>query len=238
MTTGLTKPDFPPLLTGRAVGARVDPFDKALAQVLTGEVAPGLIHYAETGDVLRAAITLAPEQPLAQAVCAIYAVQLGLSDAIGALAPPEVAVQFTWPAGLKINGAACGGFRAAASTGDPAAEPDWLIVGVEVPILSPDADGGVTPDVTTLHAEGCVELTAPGIIECWSRHMLVWIHRYLSDGFAPLHEAWRGRCDGIGTEVTTPEAGLFVGLDERGGMLLRRGDDTRLIPMTTMLEAR
>ena len=238
MSSGLTKPDFPPLLTGKAVGARVDPFDKALAQVLTGTVTPGLIHYAESGDVMRTAITLAPEQPLAQAVGAIYAVQLGLSDAIGALAPPEVAVQFTWPAGLKINGARCGGFRAAASTGDATAEPDWLIVGVEVPVSSPDADGGVTPDDTTLHAEGCVDLTAASIVESWSRHTLVWIHRYLSDGFAPLHEAWRGKCDAIGTEVTTPQSGLFVGLDERGGMLLRRGNDTRLIPMTTILEAR
>ncbi|MCG6904444.1 MAG: DUF4444 domain-containing protein, partial [Rhodobacter sp.] len=70
------------------------------------------------------------------------------------------------------------------------------------------------------------------------RHMLVWIHRYISDGFAPLHEAWRGKCVGIGTEISQPETGLFVGLDERGGMLLRRGADTRLIPLTTMLEAR
>lgn len=238
MTGRLTKPDFPPLLAGHAVAARVNPFDKALAQVLTGEVEPGLIHYAETGDALRAAVTLAPEQPLKQAVCAIYAVQLGLSDAIGALAPPEVAVQFTWPGGLKINGAGCGGFRAAASTRAPEEEPDWLIVGIDVPVAPMSGDGGLSPETTTLHDEGCIELTAPGILESWSRHMLAWIHRYLSDGFAPLHEAWRGKCDRIGTEITEPETGLFVGLDERGGMLLRTGNATRLIPMTTMLEAR
>ena len=236
-TPGLAKPDFPPLLSGKSVAARVDPFDKALAQVLTGEVVPGLIHYAEAEDVLRAAVTLAPEQPLGDAVGAIYAVQLGLADALGALAPPEVAVHFVWPGGLKVNGAVCGGFRAATSTHDPAAEPDWLIVGLDVPVAS-KGDGGVTPDKTTLHDEGCVELSVPAILESWSRHMLVWIHRYLSDGFAPLHEAWRGKCDAIGTEIVVPEAGLFVGLDQRGGMLLRQGDATKLIPMTTMLEAR
>ncbi|MCG6904486.1 MAG: biotin/lipoate--protein ligase family protein, partial [Rhodobacter sp.] len=210
-----TSPDFPPLLTGKPVGARVSPFDKALAEVLTGEVEPGLIHYAESGDVMRAAVTLAPEQPLAQAICAIYAVQLGLADALGALAPPELAVQFDWPATLRVNGAVCGGFRAAASTSDPQAEPDWLIVGVDLSILPTGDDGGVNPDITTLHAEGCVDLGAPMIIESWSRHMLVWIHRYISDGFAPLHEAWRGKCVGIGTEISQPETGLFVGLDER-----------------------
>ncbi|MDJ0629006.1 MAG: DUF4444 domain-containing protein [Rhodobacter sp.] len=229
------RPEFPPLLSGKLVGARVDPFDKARADVLTGEVEPGLVHYSEAQDVLRTAVTLAPEQALQDAVGAIVAVQLGLADALGALAPPEVAVHFDWPSGLRVNGAACGGFRAAASTTDPLAEPDWLIAGIEVPLLA-TGDGGDTPERTSLHAEGCVELTATDLVESWSRHMLVWIHTYLSDGFAPLHEAWRGKCRGIGEDVTSPAAGLFVGLDERGGMLLRRGADTRLIPLTEMLE--
>lgn len=234
----LSRPDFPPLLKGKAVGAQVDPFNKALAAALTDRMEPGLIHYAESEDVLRAAVTFAPEQPLGDAIRVVYAVQLGLSDAIGALAPPEVAVQFTWPDGLKVNGAGCGGFRAAASSNDPECEPDWLIVGLEVPIFATQGDAGLTPNETTLHDEGCVELTAPAIISSWSRHMLVWVNTYLGEGFAPLHENWRGKCDDIGSDVTAPEPGLFMGLDERGGMLLRRGDHTRLIPMTTMLEAR
>jgi len=234
---GMMKPDFPPLLSGKSVAARVDPFDKALAEVLTDEVTPGLIHYAENEDTLRAAITLAPEQGLADAVGVIFAVQLGLTDALGALGPPEVALHFTWPGGLKVNGASCGGFRAAADTMNPDAEPAWLIVGIDVP-LAMQNQGGLTPDQTTLFNEGCVELTTPGILESWSRHMLNWIHIYLSEGFAPLHEAWRGRCDAIGTEITTPETGLFVGLDERGGMLLRQGAETKIIPLTTILEVR
>ena len=231
--------DFPPLLSGKAVGAKVDPFDKAWAEVLTGEPEPGRVHYAQSEDAMRLAITLAPEQPLADAIAAVIAVQLGLADALGALAPPEVAVHFTWPGGLKINGARCGGFRAAASTKDAAVEPDWLIIGIEVPVLPVEgADGGETPDDTTLYSEGCADLSAAMIIESWSRHVLVWIHRLMADGFAPLHEAWRGKCDDIGEEISTPEAGLFVGLDERGGMLLRVGDATRLIPLETMLEDR
>lgn len=229
------RPEFPPLLTGKAVGARLDPFDKARAEALTGEVEPGLIHFSEAHDVLRAAVTLAPEQALADAAGAVFAVQLGLADALGALAPPEVAVHFTWPFGLKVNGASCGGFRASASLVDPGAEPDWLIVGLAVPILS-DGHGGATPDRTTLHAEGCVDIAATDLLESWSRHMLVWIHTFMADGFGPLHEAWRGKCDAIGQEITEPETGLFVGLDERGGMLLRQGASTRLIALTDMLE--
>ncbi len=229
---GLARPDFPPLLKGKPVAPQVDPMAKALADALTGEVEPGLIHYAERDDAMRAAITLAPEEPLGRAVGVIFAVELGLSDALGALAPPEVAVHFVWPGGLRVNGAACGGVRARASTTDAAAEPDWLIAAVDVPIAD-EGDGGAQPDRTTLHAEGCVEITTPALIESWSRHMMSWIHRYLSEGFAPLHEAWRGKCEDIGQET---DQGLFLGLDEHGGKLLRRGAETRLIPLTTMLE--
>jgi biotin-(acetyl-CoA carboxylase) ligase len=199
---------------------------------------PGRIHYARTEDSLRAAVTLAPEQPLAEAIGILFAVQLGLIDALGALAPPEIAVHVQWPDRLRVNGALCGQFRAAASTVDPAAEPDWLVIGLDVPILPrDDIEPGEQPDETCLFAEGCGELTASELLEGWSRHMLVWIHTYLTEGFAPLHEAWRGKCDAIGSDVTQPRDGHFVGLDERGGMVLRTGDETRLLPLTQMLEA-
>lgn len=235
MTGAALQPDFPPLLTGLSVGL-ADPFAAALAQVQS-EVEPGLVHYAETEDVLRAAVTLAPEEPLRDAIGAVMAVQLGLADSLGSLAPPEVAVQFGWPDVLRVNGAMCGRFRAIASTRDPEIEPDWLVVGIEVN-MQPKAgeEPGATPDTTTLFAEGCGDITAPMLIEAWARHMLLWIHHYLNDGLAPLHAHWRGKCDKLGAEVTTPEAGTFVGLDARGGMLLRQGTVTKLLPLTTILE--
>ncbi len=229
----LARIDLPPLLKGCAVG-RGDPFAAAVAAA-RAETEPGLIHYSEAEDALRAAITLAPEEPLGRAVGAILAVELGLADALGALAPPEVAVQFDWPDRLRVNGALCGRVRAAASTRDPETEPDWLVVGVEVAIAA-EGDGGADPDRTALHAEGCGEIAAPALLEAWARHTLSWIHHYLSDGLAPLHAAWRGKCDGIGRNVDYPETGHFTGLDERGGMLLRTGHAVRLIPLTHMLE--
>jgi len=64
---GLRQPEFPPLLKGAPVGARVDPFDVALAAAQAG-VEPGLVHYSESEAVLRAAITLEPDLPLARAM--------------------------------------------------------------------------------------------------------------------------------------------------------------------------
>ncbi|MHA1189536.1 MAG: DUF4444 domain-containing protein [Alphaproteobacteria bacterium] len=235
----IPQPSFPPLLSGRSVAARLDPFEKALAATITDGVEPGAVYFSETDDALRAAIVLAPELPLADAIGVVLAVQLGLADSIGALAPPEVAIHFRWPDRMKVNGALCGRFQVAASTTDPDTEPDWLIVGVNVPVqVTTGAEPGERVDETVLHEEGCADLTVPQIIESWSRHMLVWINRFVSDGIAPLHEAWRGKCDSLGEEITDPEPGLFVGLDEKGGMLLRHEGTSKILPLTVMLDTR
>ena len=232
-------PTFPPLLTGLPVSPRTDPLQKAIASASTAEVAPGLVHYAEDDQVFQVALTLVPEQPLALAIRVGFAAMLGLNDALGALAPPEVAVHFTWPGGIKVNGAACGTLTMAASTSDPNAEPDWLIAAVTLSVASTHkTEADVRKDVTTLHDEGCGEITVPALIESWSRHVLVWINRYVEDGFGPLHAAWREKCDLIGEDVTEPDTGTFMGLDENGGMILRQETKTSVFPLTTMLDAK
>ncbi len=239
-TTGLLQPEFPPLLKGMPLGGAGNPFAAAIKAAedeasLGDGVTPGLVHYAQRDDLLRAAVTFAPEVPLARAIGVLWAVQLGFADALGALAPPEVAVQFDWPDGLRLNGARCGGFRACASTHDPAEEPDWLVIGLEVALRS-QGDGGATPDQTTLSDEGCAEITPPDLLESWSRHMLVWVHSYLHEGLAPLHQSYRGKVIGIGTDITAPASGTFTGLDECGGMILKQGETTRTLPLTQILE--
>lgn len=230
-----TSPNFPPLFRGESVSARTDPFAKAVSLAITG-TDPGLICWSEDEAAMRAAVILSPEMQLDDAIGATFAVSIGLSDALGALAPPEVAVHFSWPDGFKVNGARCGKLRAAASIEDPTKEPDWLVVGVDIPILPvQDIEPGQTPDQTTLVEEGCADITAQRLLESWSRHTLVWINTLLDDGFAKLHRDWCGRCDDIGEDIDHPKQGTFVGLDEKGGMLLRNGDATSIIPLTHIL---
>jgi len=212
----------------------MDPFAKAVASAALG-TDPGLICWARDAAALRAALVLAPEAALERAVGVVFAVANGLGDALGALAPPEVAVHNVWPFGIKVNGGDCGRLRAAASTGDPSTEPDWLVIGVEVPYLRDgDDDPGLRPEATCLADEGCIDVTPMLLLESWSRHSLVWINRWLDDGFRPVHEAWRGRAWGLGEPL--PDGGLFVGLDELGGMLVRTPRTTELRPLTAMLE--
>ncbi|NBS13009.1 MAG: DUF4444 domain-containing protein, partial [Gammaproteobacteria bacterium] len=94
-----------------------------------------------------------------------------------------------------------------------------------------------SPDETALYEEGCVEVSPTGLLESWSRHTLVWLNRYLADGFPPVHEAWRGRCIGLGEHITYPREGVFTGVDDHGSLLLRDGPMTTVVPLSDYLES-
>lgn len=236
----MPEPTFPPLLRGEASGAGHDPFAKAISAATLGTDA-GLVVYDVSADMLRAAMVFAPECPLRQAIAMVLALKIGFADALGALAPPEVGVHFDWPSGLRVNGARCGRVRAAASTDDPAAEPDWLVVGLELPLRWQTQDPGLTPEDTVLYEEGCADVEPERLLESWARHSLVWIHRWDSEGMAPLHADWRARAYAMGKPITVSLKGrsiegTFMGLDEEAGALIRDGDETALVPLTDMLE--
>lgn len=225
---------LPPLWDGVMVPAAVDPFAAAVADAPTRTV-PGGFYYAADPAALRLAMVLGPEMTLREAIAVVLAVQLGVADSLGALAPPEVAVHFAWPDRMLVNGAACGAFRAACATMDPDAEPDWLVVGAAVPILPAPGDPGHHAERTTLHDEGCGDIDAAAFIESVSRHALVWISRFADEGFAPIGRAWSPKAAHLGQEVTTPEPGRFVGLGDNGAMVLQTADGPRIISLTQML---
>ncbi|MHA1529872.1 MAG: biotin/lipoate--protein ligase family protein [Alphaproteobacteria bacterium] len=236
------QPSFPPLLKGEEVMSGMDPFAKAVASAALG-TEPGLVCWVRDQASLRAALVLAPEAPLERAIGITFAVALGLGDALGALAPPEVAVHFVWPGTFKVNGADCGTMRAAAATTDPATVPDWLVIGIDIPYLPrSEAEPGSRPDQTSLTDEGCIEVVPLKLLESWSRHTLVWINSWLDDGFQPLHAAWCERAWEMGEDLPANSpgdssgGGTFMGLDELGGMLVKTDRSTEIRPLTTMLE--
>lgn len=229
---GAASPVFPPLLRDEPTAG--DPLRVAVERARCG-ADPGLVVWAHPDDALRAAMVLAPEDPLERAVGVFLAAPLALAEALGGLAPPEVAVQYRWPGDVLVNGARCGRCRAAAGGADPTAVPDWLVLGVEVALHHADGiEGGERPDETCLHAEGCGEVTPLDLLEGWSRHMIVWINRWTDDGMAPLLAAWRAGAQGLGEPL--PGGGVFAGLDRSGGMLVRGQDGTALRPLTVSLE--
>lgn len=237
------EPSFPPLFTGVRTPVGVDPLAKAAAAAGAPDgVAAGTLFWSDRDDALDAALALAPENALGDAMAMVFAVANGLGDAIGALTPPEVALTWEWPDIVKVNGARCGTVRAEAAGRDPEATSPWLVVGVTIQIAArSDAEPGRDPSVTALIEEGCADLTRQRLLESWSRHSLVWINRWLDDGFRPLHDAWVARVERRGETVDLAYAGarregLFLGLDERGGMLMKTPDGVETLDLVHMLD--
>lgn len=232
----MTTPTFPPLFSGLSVEGQIDPFDKACVEATRGCDAGLVVHNLSAND-LRAAIVFAPDVALQDAMAMLPLCGVGFQNALGALAPPEVSVHLDWAGGLRINGASCGGLRVAASGDDPTAEPDWLVVGLTLPLWPTSDDPGHTPDQTALYAEGCADVNAVDLLESWVKHTLVGINTWLEEGSKPLHSEWRGLAYGIGEDVTMQgRTGTYLGIDERFGMLLRDAESTHLIPLTKLLE--
>ena len=228
-------PVFPPLLRGESVTGAADPFDRALALAALGCDGGTVVHNVQA-DRLRAALVFAPEVPLEDAMAMLVVCGLGFQNALGALAPPEVAVHLGWDGEISVNGASCGSLRVAASTDNPEAVPDWLIVGLEVPVMQTAIAPGATPDVTSLYDEGCSEVDPLLLLESWARHTLVWLNRWDDEGTAPLHVEWLGLLLGVGDAVARSGfRGTFLGVDERFGMLIRDADTTHLLPLSRLL---
>jgi len=231
---------FPPLFQGQAVTG-MDPFEKACALAALGCDSGVLVH-SVTPDRLSAAIVFAPETALEDAMAVVCACGIGFQNALGALAPPEVAVHLMWHGEIVINGGTSGQIRAAASTNDPTQTPDWLVVGIDLLLLPQSSgDGGETPNQTSLFQEGCGDVSPLRLLESWSRHTLVWVNRLIEDGPAALHEEWRGLLPDMGNKITVDYEnrmlkGTFLGIDEKFGMLLRQDSGTRLIPLSSRLE--
>jgi len=232
----MSAPSFPPLMSSLAVEGAIDPFEKACAMAALGCDA-GLIVHNVTANHLLAAIVMAPEVPLEDAMAMLPACGVGFQNALGALAPPEVAVHLEWDGGLRVNGASCGRLRVAAGGTTPDAEPGWLVVGLELPLIQITERPGDAPDQTALYDEGCAEVDPAGLLEAWARHTLVWINRWEDGGPKVLHAEWRGLAHGIGEDITLDgRSGTYLGVDDRFGMLVRDNDTTHLIPLSTRLE--
>jgi len=233
-------PTFPPLLSGERVRPGIDPFEKAIAAARTAD--PGTVFWSPDEAIMQAALVLAPETTLDRTMAMVFAAACGLNDALGALAPPELAVHHVWPDAVKANGAFCGTLRAASDATAAGDAPNWFVVSVSISIAAGDVEPGGSPEITALAEEGCAHLTTIRLLESWSRHTLVWINRWLEDGFKPLHDAWLSRAEGHGGEVVfehggTVRRGRFIGLDEFGDMLLETPDGTRQLSLLCMLKS-
>lgn len=235
----LPEPTFPPLLNGIAVKGSPRPFELARSKAAAGVARAGDVFWSRDTSRLDCAIVLEPEVETPAAMHMLLTAMVAFGDALGAIAPPEIGVFYRWPAEILVNGARAGRLRVALPEDARAdAVPRWLVVGIEVDILDDEkgTEPGFDAERTTLHAEGCHEIDRTQLVESFCRHFLVWVHTWNEDGFRPVHEAWLQRAHGLNQEITVERGGetltgRFLGLDEGGNLLLKRGDGITMLPL-------
>ncbi|WP_300035100.1 biotin/lipoate--protein ligase family protein [uncultured Roseobacter sp.] len=231
----MSSPQFPPLFTGMAT-AGADPLAAACAEAGRGCDA-GLVTWDIRPERLRAAVVFAPEVSLAEAMVMLPICGVGFQNALGALAPPEVSVHLDWSGTIRVNGARCGALTPVASSKDASEVPDWLVIGLDLTFSDGTEETGLTPDVTSLSAEGCAETDPRDLLEAWVRHTLVWINRWMDEGLRPVHREWEGIVHGLNEDTRRGgHTGTFLGVDEGFGMLLQNEGRTSIIPMTDTLQ--
>ena len=211
-------PLLPPILTPIPVVNGIDVFAKAIA--VAGKSETGTVLYSENPEYVEVAIILSPEIPKIKCNQMLYIMMVASGDAIGALAPPEVAVTYAFPGFIFLNRGAAGLVKVEiAPSNDDQSIPDWMVVGLKLRLNNNIEinENEINADVTSLADEGGGYVSRTRAIESLSRHFLAWVSQWEDEGFKPVTEVWNKRREE--TKVVTLKSGQevsWVGLDENG----------------------
>ena len=219
---------LPPLYRLITVEAGADTAAEARRMAASG-AGPATVICAAREDRLDCAVILHPDLPAAEARLAIYLLALGVGDALGAVVPAGIDVTYRWPNVIEANIGAVA--RVAIDLPEAAADGDvagWMVARATVVIGALPGEGlrQGFPE-TSLHDEGCVEVTTAGLLESFARHLLVWVNRWQDDGFGPIRAMWLRHAPGHGETVTIDAGGeqytgVFDGIDDDGALVLKR----------------
>jgi biotin-(acetyl-CoA carboxylase) ligase len=212
------EPLLPPILTPVVVPNNVDVFTKAIASASNSEA--GTVYYSENPEYLEVAVVLIPEVPKVKCNQMLYVMMVAASDAIGALAPPEVAVTFSYPGLIFLNRGEAGLVKIEVSPSiEDKTVPDWMVVGIKLRLnnnLQVD-ESNIKPDITSLADEGAGFISRTRAIESLARHFLAWVSQWEDDGFKAVVDVWNKRREET-IEITLKgnQNVSWVGLDENG----------------------
>ena len=226
----MTAPVFPPLLSGheRAVPADVTP--AAIRGAAAHRYGAGDLLWAADSECLTLALVLEPEVSLERCGEMLYLGAVAFGDAAGAVIPPEIAITYSWPGTLRLNGATVGHAELALPETSADDVPDWLVLSLSANLLPPRErpEPGMERDRTTFWDEGCGDMDPCALVESLSKHLLTWLNKWEDEGFRPVHEIWWGRRDNA--EPLAPGlAGSLTGLDEHGNAILTNGSGLKTL---------
>lgn len=225
----LRAPEFPPIYSGHETEMPGDPVRAAIAALDAGRGQGGDIFWSNETASASCAIILEPDKPLEIAMQAVPMAMVALGDALGAIAPPNVAVTYRWPSTILVNGAKAGSVDAVLPKFPQAGRnAAWLVLVMILAIRREreSVEPGEKADETVLWEEGCGDLDRTQILESYSRHFLSWMDRWEDEGFAPVHQMWLFRAADLDRDFSFDGRsgaveGTMLGLDDNGGLLMR-----------------
>ncbi len=235
---------LPPLLLAQPpVPADGDALAQAVAACQAGEAEVGSFYLVDSSTRLNLAVVLGPEVESRRCWEMLFLTAVAFGDAVGAIAPPELAVHYRWPAAIQVNGASAGRVRLVlAPELDEEGAPLWMALGLLANVQPEEAgaEPGVYMDRTTLANEGAIDLSVIDWAEAFARHLLVWIHTWEDSGFRQVHKTWWGRHDPKAERFSWQQegqrrSGRPIGLDEHGSLLVESDGETLLVEPKTLL---
>lgn len=231
---------FPPLLNSHEMAADQNPAFVGLSGANDGRYSAGDVLWVRNHDTLDFAIVLEPDVDRLRSLEMIFVLMVALGDAIGAIAPPEVAITHYWPNTLLANDAEIGAVHAHLSESDGADGcPLFMVVAAKIAVRPKmdDMNPGLDENRTTLWDEGCGDLDAMQLLEATARHFMTWVHTWQEEGFQPVLTLLDSRMV-EGHAVSLPSLkGTYLGLDESANMLVSHDGGSRLIKVSEVVNA-
>lgn len=203
--------DLPPpytLVTTREVGDAL-----SHARSIAGRDGAGTLVWVRRFDLAEFAVVLEPEEPLAQARRAFCLGMEALARSLSALAPPQMAVSFDWPDGIRVDGVLVGGARLAWPEDAPEEQaPDWMIFSAMIRLsVMRGGDAGLRPLAGGLDELGFESPDAGTLIEGFARYMMAELHESQNRGFDAVAARYLTRLpDDYGLGASISEAGDLI----------------------------
>jgi biotin-(acetyl-CoA carboxylase) ligase len=187
------KLDLPPLFQEVALRESGNAF--AHAQAIAVESGAGTLTWVGRFDLVEFAVVLEPDEPLVSARRAIYAGLAALADALAVHAPPEIPLHYEFPASLMFNyGLAGGGQLAWPPNAKEKDRPDWLVFGAMIRThIMDNLEPGERANAVSLEEEGFEDIGGGALVESFSRHLMMHMHEWQTNGFAKVAESYLSR---------------------------------------------
>lgn len=217
---------LPPLLTSYASRDDAPLRETACALAESGTLRAGDVLVGSNPSAAALALVLEPEICTRSTRQMAPLMMVAVAEALGALLPPKVAIEHSWPGAVIVNGGNIGSVGLVTAPTAADVVPDWLVVDVRLDLHGSDGacEPGDRPATTCLAEEGGADLVSADVVFAIATRFLSWLDRWQSDGFAPIAREWLFRARGRTEEIVLP-----LLQPQQRGRVLRLLEDCSLV---------